>query len=431
MDKNSKLKLLVLIPILAGVALIISGMISPYPSLLYAGIGVLFGGGFLVALVISLTMIVGAVKDTKTERSDRANEVLSEARASAATDGSQEVAETLEKLGRAVEKRRARDRGAKVFSILFVAAFIGCLFGGMILIGTGFYIAGGIVFGCAPLMVLIAITVSSIKNRVSGKRRDASFIDVGTVLSCELKTNPYGSPELARYEVWVEINGDKYYAEADRRYENGDRVKLNIKKNYREIIVEGSTEYSLERGRVPKERLGAPSGERAYVMHEVEPTFVDPEEARKNEKLKDLISRMSEVKRSKLKKDEKMKAYGEIMDEYRRESADAPSEERDAAATVALAKRITEISRSEKSEEEKFDDRRAAVRDWYEGKPIAAPTEEKAEEKTEDRPPVAEPAPTNPTEAKEEKTTFLSEPKDIAPSRRKTSVAYKGINRKK
>lgn len=366
-------------------------------------------------------------------------------------DGSSDTPDTvdaLERLGKAVEQRRARDRGAKVFSILFVAAFVGFLFGGMILLVCGFYIAGGIVFACAPAMVLISIIVTSIHNRLSTKGYDIGFAEVGTVVSCELKTNPYGSPELARYEVWVEINDDKFYAEADRRYEKGERVKLRVKNNYRDITVEGPTEYSLERGRVKKERLGMPSGERAFVMREVELAFADPEEDMKKTELKSFSARLAEVKNSKLSKEEKMRAYGAIINEYKNtrdidEHLENLTEEQKAEATEALAKRIKEISQSGKTDKEKFAARRAAVRDWHDGKTSAT---EPAEEKAEELPHAAAPMPVpdepieqnaeakeqvkdlSSAEAEEEKTT---EPKEKTPSRRKTSVAYKGINRKR
>lgn len=68
MDKKNKLGFLVLIPVAVGIALIISGVAASRSALTYAGIGVLFGGSFVVAFVISLTIVIGTVRNVKTEK---------------------------------------------------------------------------------------------------------------------------------------------------------------------------------------------------------------------------------------------------------------------------------------------------------------------------------------------------------------------------
>ena len=332
----------------------------------------------------------------------------------------------------------------------------------MIMRGLGLYVAGGVVFACGPAMIIIAIAVTTIRTKLYSKKHDVGEVEIGTVDLCELATDPYGAPELARYDVWVEINDERYFAKADRRYKSGDRVRCMVKNNYKDITVEGPTEYSYARGDVEKEKLGAGSdgSEKKIVMREVELSVADPEEDREKAEINEVIARLAELRRSKMKKADKMKAYDEIMSSMReKRAADDMSaertEEKEKDPPSALAHRIVEITRSEDlTEKEKFDARRAAIRDHFNGKTAepTEPTESRdtdadAKEKKEERKekpefaaapmlaPTVSPAPPPSAETTAQDAS-ASEPhapeqKTTAPSRKRTSVAYKGINRKK
>lgn len=64
MKKNNKLGYFVFIPVIVGIALLASGVAVGNADLTYAGIGVLFGGSFVVALAIALITIVMAIKSS-------------------------------------------------------------------------------------------------------------------------------------------------------------------------------------------------------------------------------------------------------------------------------------------------------------------------------------------------------------------------------
>ena len=460
MKKNNKLGYFVFIPVIVGIALLASGIAVGNADLTYAGIGVLFGGSFVVALAIALITIVMAIKSSSDDGKKRRDDVLTEARSRAS--GSAEPGAARKKLEKGVAKKRRRETGAKVFSIAFILGFIGCLFGGMIMLGLGLYVAGGVVFACGPAMIIIAIAVTTIRTKLYSKKHDVGEVEIGTVDLCELATDPYGAPELARYDVWVEINDERYFAKADRRYKSGDRVRCMVKNNYKDITVEGPTEYSYARGDVEKEKLGAGSdgSEKKIVMREVELSVADPEEDREKAEINEVIARLAELRRSKMKKADKMKAYDEIMSSMReKRAADDMSaertEEKEKDPPSALAHRIVEITRSEDlTEKEKFDARRAAIRDHFNGKTAepTEPTESRdtdadAKEKKEERKekpefaaapmlaPTVSPAPPPSAETTAQDAS-ASEPhapeqKTTAPSRKRTSGAYKGINRKK
>lgn len=455
MKKNNKLGYFVFIPVIVGIALLASGIAVGNADLTYAGIGVLFGGSFAVALAIALITIVMAIKSSSDDGKKRRDDVLTEARSRAS--GSAEPGAERKKLEKGVAKKRRRETGAKVFSIAFILGFIGCLFGGMIMLGLGLYVTGGVVFACGPAMIIIAIAVTTIRTKLYSKKHDVGKVEIGTVDLCELATDPYGAPELARYDVWVEINDERYFARADRRYKSGDRVRCMVKNNYKDITVEGPAEYSYARGDIEKEKLGAGSdgSEKKIVMREVELSVADPEEDREKAEINEVIARLAELRRSKMKKADKMKAYDEIMSSMRekREADDMSAErteEKEKDPPSALAHRIVEITRSEDlTEKEKFDARRAAIRDHFNGKTAepTEPTESRdtdadAKEKKEERKekpefaaapmlaPTVSPAPPPSAETTAQDAS-AAEQKTTAPSRKKTSVAYKGINRKK
>ncbi len=459
MKKNNKLGYFVFIPVIVGIALLASGIAVGNADLTYAGIGVLFGGSFAVALAIALITIVMAIKSSSDDGKKRRDDVLTEARSRAS--GSAEPGAERKKLEKGVAKKRRRETGAKVFSIAFILGFIGCLFGGMIMLGLGLYVTGGVVFACGPAMIIIAIAVTTIRTKLYSKKHDVGKVEIGTVDLCELATDPYGAPELARYDVWVEINDERYFARADRRYKSGYRVRCMVKNNYKDITVEGPAEYSYARGDIEKEKLGAGSdgSEKKIVMREVELSVADPEEDREKAEINEVIARLAELRRSKMKKADKMKAYDEIMSSMREKRAEDDmsaerTEENEKDPPSALAHRIVEITRSEDmTEKEKFDARRAAIRDHFNGK-TAEPTEPTgtqdadadAKEKKKERkekpefaaapmlaPPVPPVPPSAETTAQDASAAEPPAPeqKTTAPSRKRTSVAYKGINRKK
>ena len=458
MKKNNKLGYFVFIPVIVGIALLASGVAVGNADLTYAGIGVLFGGSFAVALAIALIAIAMAIKSSSDDGKKHRDDVLTEARSRASGNGAEPGA-ARKKLEKGVEKKRRGETSAKVFSIAFILTFIGCLFGGMIMLGLGLYVAGGVVFACGPAMIIIAIVVTTIRTKLYSKKHDVGEVEIGTVDLCELATDPYGAPELARYDVWVEINDERYFAKADRRYKSGDRVRCMVKNNYKDITVEGPTEYSYARGDIEKEKLGAGSdgSEKKIVMREVELSVADPEEDREKAEMAEVIARLAELRRSKMKKADKMKAYDEIMSSMRekRAAVDTPAgrtEEKEKDPPSALAHRIVEITRSEDmTEKEKFDARRAAIRDHYDGKTAETnePTEKQdadagANEKKKERKekpestaaPMLAPTASPPSAETTAQDAPAAEPlapeqKTSAPSRKRTSVAYKGINRKK
>ena len=107
MKKNNKLGYFVFIPVIVGIALLASGVAVGNADMTYAGIGVLFGGSFAVALVIALIAIVMAIKSSSDDGKKRRDDVLAEARSRAS--GRAEPDAARKKLEKGVEKKRRGD----------------------------------------------------------------------------------------------------------------------------------------------------------------------------------------------------------------------------------------------------------------------------------------------------------------------------------
>ena len=57
------------------------------------------------------------------------------------------------------QKTHFKDKRSCAFGIIFAVVYIGLLFGSMFLCGFGFYIAGGIAFGCSCLMIILSLVI--------------------------------------------------------------------------------------------------------------------------------------------------------------------------------------------------------------------------------------------------------------------------------
>ncbi|MDE7463954.1 MAG: hypothetical protein K2M48_02895, partial [Clostridiales bacterium] len=152
--KSNKLPFILFLPVSVGIALIISGIVTQRDELLFAGICVLFGGSFAVAIIVTfITIALSSSRKTPTDQSNEsstANDFISEARrrVDERTGGpSSETRAALDKISESMQKRKRKDSIAKFFAALFIIAFIGCGIVGVALMTNELMAAGGIVFG--------------------------------------------------------------------------------------------------------------------------------------------------------------------------------------------------------------------------------------------------------------------------------------------
>lgn len=254
--KSNKLQIIVLAPVIAGIILIVAGIVNDRGDLLTAGIVVLFGGSFFVAVITCIITIGFAVRSNTYSKADSRDDctdsVMSEARERAIqkTGGrSSETDAALKRIEARARKRKRVERFTKFFGILFVIAFISFLFGGMGLMISGYLVAGGIVFACGPAMILIAFIVVQIKTHVVRADRKLSNKNyrrkVGCVTSCVVKH--YTPSKL--YRIELEVGGRTYTTDSEQSYSVGEKVEVTVYNSGKFGSIIGRTEHSFVKSR--------------------------------------------------------------------------------------------------------------------------------------------------------------------------------------
>ncbi len=238
MKTDKKIKALILAPVIIGLILIVIGIVSQNTGVLYAGIIVLFGGSG-VAAFITVAITVISMKRGNSENAD----------GSSVQDGETNSADG---------KARHSDTGKKVFSALFVLAFLGCLIGGMVLLSVGYIAVGVTVFACSFLLIIGAIIISTARARMSRSKaseKEKYTLRIAEVNSCEAcsSVTVMGMETSCKYMVWLTIDGKQYSAKSRESYYRGDRLKVLLHENGEKVkIVEKTSaddEKNIESGK--------------------------------------------------------------------------------------------------------------------------------------------------------------------------------------
>lgn len=240
-----KLNILVLVPVLAGLGLIIGGIASGVSAVLYAGIAVLFGGSFLVALITTIVVVArsmrgsGSSANDNNAESDRDTvERINSTRGTRARE-----IETAEwQLKNAHKAYKNASNGDKVKGCIFVIMFIGCLIASMILFSLEYILPGGILFGCAFLIIIGAAIISSSAQRRSLSRRynPADYIEkIGVVDRCGVAstTSVNGRVTKVVYSVSVKADGSCYDAYSTDSYEPGEKLIILVHKKGKTVKI--------------------------------------------------------------------------------------------------------------------------------------------------------------------------------------------------
>jgi len=244
-----KVKLIFVLPVVIGIALIIVGIVTSSTALLYAGIGVLFGGSFAVAAIVTVVAVVKAVKSSGTDDAQNAVDTADvddvfesetdgrdDSDSDKILDRKREELEEIDGMPEALKKvkntvanpyKHTRSR-YKFLSCLFVFCFIGFAVVGMILLSFGFIVPGVAVFSCSFLLVFGAIVISKIKEKLSGSKTEELFRRAdGIVKSCDSICDGEDGGDPV-YHIQIDVDGEIYSEYALRSYETGSRVPVNI-----------------------------------------------------------------------------------------------------------------------------------------------------------------------------------------------------------
>ncbi len=155
------------------------------------------------------------------------------------------------------QKTHFKDKRSCAFGIIFAVVYIGLLFGSMFLFGFGFYVAGGIAFGCSCLMIILSLVISKLID-FSRKRKEQkelesyrSFIasipddnelrEVSKIISCTPITSPDASsppPEIKVYRLILENDGNRYEKIVGKQYPPDDFIptRINIETGFVKLL---------------------------------------------------------------------------------------------------------------------------------------------------------------------------------------------------
>ncbi|MBD5131821.1 MAG: hypothetical protein HDT28_04410 [Clostridiales bacterium] len=342
MKTENKFKLIVFLPIVIGIALLIIGMVTGSSIMTYAGIAVLFGGSFLVAMITAIVVIVRAVRgsgtsdtssstsssvDDDTDIDDEIDDDIDDEdideedideedigivkdEAVKEKSGSDKEREMIEKinstrgeankmanaeyqLSHAAKTWKGASRGDKVKGCLFVICFISCLFGAMILFGLGYNLAGGIVFGCAFLIIFGALIITKIiEHRSMSGNYDRADYDrkTGIVKNCTLSSSVgAGSGSTSRissivYRVQVEVDGKLRNAYSREYYDEGDKVKLLVHKRLDTVkIIDDGEDEPLDDYEIMRDEANARMEELQKRAEEYEKRWGLPDDPKEPE----------------------------------------------------------------------------------------------------------------------------------------------------
>lgn len=155
------------------------------------------------------------------------------------------------------QKTHFKDKRSCAFGIIFAVVYIGLLFGSMFLFGFGFYVAGGIAFGCSCLMIILSLVISKLidfsRKRKEQKKLESyrSFIasipgdnelrEVSKIISCTPITSPDASsppPEIKVYRLILEKDGNRYEKIVGKPYPPDDFIptRINIETGFVKLL---------------------------------------------------------------------------------------------------------------------------------------------------------------------------------------------------
>lgn len=215
--KRKAVAIFLLLIVFGGAAMLIAGMVVGNGALLYTGIGMTFGGGF-VSAVVALVFKFKRVHDRRKSPSS-------------SDDGY--IPEDERMMEKVADKWNLSSIADKIKSFLFLGSFITCCVLFVVFASIGKTTWGLIAWGCGMGMMLVAFAIVKIKEHFPSKRQadDRFFEGKGVVLACE-EIFREREGEKTAYRVTVEFSGKQASCFCIRSYEKGQCVEiLHDKKN--------------------------------------------------------------------------------------------------------------------------------------------------------------------------------------------------------
>lgn len=240
MKKNPQF--IIFIPVIIGVGLIIAGIASGIPELVMpAGVAVLFGGSFLTAVIVVIVSLTKAFKEpdkpsTPEEKREHNAQLNSPNRRE------REWAQAKDAMRSSASTFKNASKGDRIKGCIFVLAFLGCAFTGVILLANELFLPGGILFGTAFLIIIGGAIVSSSAMRRSLSRHynPADYNKKrGKVKHCSVASTTTVNGRVTKrvFSVTVEADGTEYTGYSLYDYSYGDELEILVHKNGKTVKI--------------------------------------------------------------------------------------------------------------------------------------------------------------------------------------------------
>lgn len=211
------------------VLLILLGNAQNNGILVYTGVGILFGGGFLLAVTGAVVLFLRARK--KADEMDQPEKGENPERETVRN----RYTEAEDAFAYSIHGFRHLSAKNKALGVLFLTFTLGSVFTGLILLFFKQFVAAYVCFGCFAAGIfagILAAIISSlnIAPRKKQTRKEGSY--TATVLRCDpysssysYSTNDNGETAI-RYRIYLEIEGKEYETRDSVRYEAGEKVTV-------------------------------------------------------------------------------------------------------------------------------------------------------------------------------------------------------------
>ena len=209
------------------------------PNIVVIAMSVIFGGSFLISIIMIIGIFVRAARSVKAETDPAAEHEKEIAKVNATYGYANYQAMAEQEVKSWMRTARASSHSDRVKSILLLVWLFGTLITGLVLLGASneganraLLIAGIVCVACFPLTIIIALVVVSTRQRLS-QRIDPNQPPMnGTVVSCTVSSQTSVGSHTKRigtttYRVVVEVSGgDQLVAFTKRPYNAGDTVTV-------------------------------------------------------------------------------------------------------------------------------------------------------------------------------------------------------------
>ena len=283
--KPNKLALLVFIPIAVGIGLIIGGSVDDSYAMRMAGVYVLFGGSFAMAVIMTIvTIAIGLRPDKSTDKTKPDGNASTPATPTdKARNGAAEEAERIadintsygydSKIKEAEHQvshiKRAYKHssgGDKVKSFLFLGFLLTDFF--MIIVFAMLRIFVGsivcfVLFGGTIIVSLIVVKIKEHMSVSTNFDRKAYERKLATVVTCVMSSSTSTGGSSSRissitYRVQLDIDGKTYNAYSRTFYNDGAKIEVWLKKNGSTVkIIEPDDDLAPDDEEYSTERLAA------------------------------------------------------------------------------------------------------------------------------------------------------------------------------